>query len=45
MSVPASPAQPRIRTLLPCDLVASTQLVERVGDVAVADLLGELNGR
>jgi len=32
-------AQPLIRTLLLCDLVASTQLVDRVGDVAAADLL------
>jgi TolB-like protein/class 3 adenylate cyclase len=32
-------ATPAIRTLLTCDLVASTQLVERMGDVAAADLL------
>ena len=32
-------AQPAIRTLLLCDLVASTKLVERVGDSAAADLL------
>jgi len=32
-------SQPAIRTLLLCDLVASTQLVERVGDSAAADLL------
>lgn len=31
--------QPAIRTLLLCDLVASTQWVERVGDRAAADLL------
>ncbi len=30
-----------IQTLLLCDLVASTQLVERIGDVAAADLLGQ----
>jgi len=30
---------PVIRTVLLCDLVASTQLVERVGDSAAADLL------
>ncbi len=30
---------PAIRTLLLCDLVASTRLVERVGDSAAADLL------
>jgi TolB-like protein/class 3 adenylate cyclase len=30
---------PAIRTLLLCDLVASTQLVERVGDSTAADLL------
>ena len=30
---------PAIRTLLLCDLVASTQLVERLGDSAAADLL------
>jgi adenylate cyclase len=32
-------SNPAIRTLLLCDLVASTQLVERVGDSAAADLL------
>ena len=32
------PSSPAIRTLLLCDLVASTQLVERVGDVIAADL-------
>ena len=32
-------SNPAIRTLLLCDLVASTQLVERVGDAAAADLL------
>ena len=30
---------PIIRTLLLCDLVASTQLVERLGDAAAADLM------
>ncbi len=49
-------SNPAIRTLLLCDLVASTQLVERVGDSAAAtllarhdrfarDLLATLNGR
>jgi class 3 adenylate cyclase len=39
--MPASPgaASPTIRTLLLCDLVASTQLVERVGDSTAAELL------
>ena len=32
-------SNPAIRTLLLCDLVASTQLVERVGDSTAADLL------
>ena len=32
-------AQPEIRTLLLCDLVASTQLVDRVGDAMASDLL------
>jgi hypothetical protein len=32
-------ANPAIRTLLLCDLVASTRLVERVGDSTAADLL------
>jgi adenylate cyclase len=32
-------SNPAIRTILLCDLVASTQLVERVGDSAAADLL------
>ena len=32
-------SNPAIRTLLLCDLVASTQLVERVGDASAADLL------
>ncbi len=32
-------SNPTIRTLLLCDLVASTQLVERVGDSTAADLL------
>jgi adenylate cyclase len=39
MPTPAGLSQPAIRTLLLCDLVASTQFVERVGDVAAADLL------
>jgi TolB-like protein/class 3 adenylate cyclase/tetratricopeptide (TPR) repeat protein len=34
-----SPGQSAIRTLLLCDLIASTRLVERVGDAAAADLL------
>jgi TolB-like protein len=33
------PSSPVIRTLLLCDLVASTKLVERIGDAAAADLL------
>jgi len=39
--MPTSPgtSNPTIRTLLLCDLVASTQLVERVGDSTAADLL------
>jgi TolB-like protein/class 3 adenylate cyclase len=39
--MPATPStsNPAIRTLLLCDLVASTQLVERVGDSTAADLL------
>jgi TolB-like protein/class 3 adenylate cyclase/tetratricopeptide (TPR) repeat protein len=39
--MPATPgtSTPAIRTLLLCDLVASTQLVERIGDSAAADLL------
>ena len=32
-------SHPAIRTLLLCDLVASTQIVEHVGDSAAADLL------
>ncbi|MEP6970236.1 MAG: adenylate/guanylate cyclase domain-containing protein, partial [Betaproteobacteria bacterium] len=32
-------AQPAIRTLLLCDLVSSTRLVERLGDAAAAELL------
>jgi adenylate cyclase len=32
-------SSPAIRTLLLCDLVASTQLVERVGDATAAELL------
>jgi TolB-like protein len=32
-------SNPTLRTLLLCDLVASTQLVERVGDATAADLL------
>jgi TolB-like protein/class 3 adenylate cyclase/tetratricopeptide (TPR) repeat protein len=40
-SVPATlrTSNPAIRTLLLCDLVASTQLVERVGDSTAAELL------
>ena len=39
--MPASPgtSNPTIRALLLCDLVASTQLVERVGDSTAADLM------
>jgi TolB-like protein/class 3 adenylate cyclase len=39
--MPAAPGTtgPTIRTLLLCDLVASTKLVERIGDAAAADLL------
>jgi TolB-like protein/class 3 adenylate cyclase len=32
-------SNPAIRTILLCDLVASTRLVERIGDAAAADLL------
>ncbi len=32
-------SNPAIRTLLLCDLVASTQLVERIGDASAAELL------
>jgi TolB-like protein/class 3 adenylate cyclase len=39
MPAPPGTTKPAIRTLLLCDLVASTQLVERVGDSAAADLL------
>jgi hypothetical protein len=39
MPAPPGTSKPAIRTLLLCDLVASTQLVERVGDSAAADLL------
>ena len=53
---PSGPSTPAIRTLLLCDLVASTKLVERLGDAAAAellaqhdriarDLLGDFNGR
>jgi len=38
-ATPPSPSLPAIRTLLLCDLVASTKLVERLGDAAAADLL------
>src|SRR5690348_12490961 len=38
-ATPPSPSLPAIRTLLLCDLVASTRLVERLGDAAAADLL------
>ena len=34
-----STPNPAIRTLLLCDLVASTQVVERLGDAAAADML------
>lgn len=39
--MPGTPATstPAIRTLLLCDLVASTQLIERLGDSVAADLL------
>jgi TolB-like protein/class 3 adenylate cyclase/tetratricopeptide (TPR) repeat protein len=39
MSLSSGISNPAIRTLLLCDLVASTQLVERVGDSTAADLL------
>jgi len=39
MLTSAGPSQPAIRALLLCDLVASTQLVERLGDAAAADLM------
>jgi TolB-like protein/class 3 adenylate cyclase len=39
MSASLGTSNPTIRTLLLCDLVASTQLVERVGDSAAAELL------
>ncbi len=39
MPVAPGPSTPAIRTLLLCDLVASTRLVERVGDAAAAELL------
>ena len=39
MNTRLATSNPAIRTLLLCDLVASTQLVERVGDSAAADLL------
>ncbi len=39
MDVGDSIATPVIRTLLLCDLVASTQLVERLGDARAAELL------
>ena len=38
-AAPPGPSLPAIRTLLLCDLVASTKLVERLGDAAAADLL------
>jgi TolB-like protein/class 3 adenylate cyclase len=40
--MPAAPgtSSPAIRTLLLCDLVASTRLVEGLGDAAAAELLG-----
>lgn len=39
MTAALGTSSPAIRTLLLCDLVASTQLVERVGDSAASDLL------
>ena len=39
MPATPGPSNPAIRTLLLCDLVASTKLVERVGDATAADLL------
>ncbi len=39
MSPTLGTSSPTIRTILLCDLVASTQLVERVGDSVAADLL------
>lgn len=39
MPPPPGTSNPAIRTILLCDLVASTRLVERVGDAAAADLL------
>jgi adenylate cyclase len=39
MPAPPASSTPAIRTLLLCDLVASTKLVERVGDAAAAELL------
>ena len=39
MSVTFGISNPAIRTLLLCDLVASTRLVQRVGDSTAADLL------
>jgi len=39
MPTTSSPSNPAIRTLLLCDLVASTRLVERVGDATAAELL------
>ena len=39
MSATLGTSNPAVRTLLLCDLVASTQLVERVGDSTAADLL------
>ena len=39
MSPTLGTSSPTIRTIMLCDLVASTQLVERVGDSVAADLL------
>ncbi len=39
MAITSDTSGPAIRTLLLCDLVASTQLVERIGDSSAADLL------
>ena len=41
MHVAPGTSHPAIRTLLLCDLVASTRLVERVGDTRAADLLAQ----
>jgi class 3 adenylate cyclase len=38
---PSGASTPAIRTVLLCDLVASTKLVERLGDAAAAELLAQ----